>query len=172
MPSCPGRPAAAPGSGPGTCPAINPTQLGAFLEEINHSGDGGIYAELVRNRDLKESSSTPVYWSAVQDGGAAASIALDSSDPLNGANPVSLHLSVSSLPGGGRAGIANDGYWGIPVRPATTYHLSFYARASAGFTGPLTASLESTSGRAWAAATIPAVTTSWAKYTATRSRSP
>lgn len=148
-------------------PAINPTQLGAFLEEINHSGDGGIYAELVRNRDLKESSSSPVYWPAVADGGASASIALDSADPLNSANPVSLHLSVASLPSGGRAGIANDGYWGIPVQPSTSYHLSFYARASAGFTGPLTASLESTSGQVWAKATIPAVTTSWAKYTAT-----
>jgi alpha-N-arabinofuranosidase len=33
-------------------PAINPTQFGEFLEEINHSGDGGLYAELIRNRDL------------------------------------------------------------------------------------------------------------------------
>jgi len=148
-------------------PAINPTQLGAFLEEINHSGDGGVYAELVRNRDLKESSSSPVYWSAVQDRGAAASIALDTSRPLNTANSVSLKLSVASLPSGGRAGLANDGYWGVPVTPATTYHLSFYAKAGTGFAGPLTASLESSSGRAWARATIPAITASWARYTAT-----
>ena len=46
-------------------PAINPTQFGEFLEEINHSGDGGLYAELIRNRDLKESTSSPVAWSAV-----------------------------------------------------------------------------------------------------------
>ena len=148
-------------------PALNPTQFGAFLEEINHSGDGGIYAELVRNRDLKESSSSPVYWSAVQDGGASANIALDSSQPLNSANPVALHLSVSSLPAGGRAGIANAGYWGIPVKPATTYNLSFYAMADASFSGPLTATLESNSGKVWASAVIPAVTTSWARYTAT-----
>src|ERR1035441_8511202 len=75
-------------------PTLNSTQLGAFLEEINHSGDGGIYAELVRNRDLKESSSSPVYYSAVQDNGAAATIALDTSTPFNSANPVSLKLSV------------------------------------------------------------------------------
>jgi hypothetical protein len=148
-------------------PTLNPTQFGAFLEEISHSGDGGIYAELVRNRDLKESSSSPAYWSAVQDGGASATIALDGSQPLNSANPVSLRLSVSSLPGGGRAGIANDGYWGVPVKSATSYHLSFFAKAGASFTGPLTASLESTGGKVWATATIPAVTTSWAKYTAT-----
>jgi alpha-L-arabinofuranosidase len=150
-------------------PALHPTQFGAFLEEINHSGDGGLYAELVRNRDLKESATSPVYWSAVQDKGASAAIALDSSQPLNTANPVSLKLSVGSLPAGGRAGIANDGYFGMPVTPATTYHLSFYAKADASFSGPLTASLESASGRVWATAAIPAVTTSWAKYTATLS---
>jgi alpha-L-arabinofuranosidase len=148
-------------------PALNPTQFGTFLEEINHSGDGGIYAELVRNRDLKESTSSPVYWSAVQDKGASAAIALDSSQPLNSANPVSLKLTVGSLPAGGRAGIANSGYFGVPVTPATTYHLSFYAKAGAGFAGPLTASLESSSGRIWATAAIPAVTGSWAKYSAT-----
>jgi alpha-L-arabinofuranosidase len=150
-----------------TGPTLNSTQLGAFLEEINHSGDGGIYAELVRNRDLKESSSSPVYYSAVQDKGAAATIALDTSQPFNTANPVSLKLSVSSLPAGGRAGIANDGYFGIPVTPATTYHLSFYAKADASFSGPLTASLENSTGQVWATAKIPAVTASWAKYTAT-----
>jgi alpha-L-arabinofuranosidase len=148
-------------------PALNPTQLGAFLEEINHSGDGGVYAELVRNRDLKENSSSPAYWSAVQDRGASATIALDSSQPLNSANPVSLKLSVGSLPAGGRAGIANDGYWGVPVTPSTTYHLSFYARADASFSGPLTASLENSGGRVWARASIPAVTAGWARYTAT-----
>jgi hypothetical protein len=148
-------------------PALNPTQFGTFLEEINHSGDGGIYADLVRNRDLKESASSPVYWSAVPDKGASAAIALDNSQPLNSANPVSLKLTVGSLPAGGRAGIANGGYFGVPATPATTYHLSFYAKAGPGFAGPLTASLETTSGRIWATAMIPAVTGSWAKYTAT-----
>jgi alpha-L-arabinofuranosidase len=150
-------------------PALNPTQLGAFLEEISHSGDGGVYAELVRNRDLKESGTSPAYWSAVQNGAAAAGIALDSSQPLNSANPVALKLTVGSVPPGGRAGIANDGYFGMPVTPSTTYRLSFYAKASAGFAGPLTASLESGTGRVWATTTIPAVTTGWAKYTATLS---
>ncbi len=150
-----------------TGPALNPTQFGEFLEEINHSGDGGIYAELVRNRDLKENATSPVYWSAVQNNGAAASIALDSSQPLNTANPVALKLSVSSLPSGSQAGIANDGYFGVPVTAGTTYHLSFFAKAGTGFTGPLTASLESSSGRVWASTTIPSITSDWAQYKGT-----
>ena len=146
-------------------PAINPTQFGSFLEEINHSGDGGLYEELIRNRDLKEDPNSPAYWSAVGEHGAA--IALDSAQPLNAANPISLKLSVSSLPPGGRAGVANVGYWGIPVRPSTTYHVSFFAKSSQASSGPLQVDLESTSGQRWATATVPTVTSSWARYTAT-----
>jgi alpha-L-arabinofuranosidase len=146
-------------------PAINPTQFGAFLEEINHSGDGGLYAELIRNRDLKEDSSSPVAWSAVQSNGASGSIALDSSDPLNSANPVSLKLITGTIPQGGRAGIANAGYWGIPVRPSTTYKVSFFARGTT--SAPLTVDLETSADEVLASASVGGVTGSWAKYTTT-----
>lgn len=33
---------------------VAPSMYGVFFEEINHSGDGGIYAELVRNRNFEE----------------------------------------------------------------------------------------------------------------------
>ena len=35
-------------------PAISPMLYGLMTEEINHSYDGGLYAELIRNRDFKE----------------------------------------------------------------------------------------------------------------------
>jgi alpha-N-arabinofuranosidase len=35
-------------------------------------------------------------------------------------------------------GIANDGYWGIPVKPSTTYRGCFYAKASSPQSKPLT----------------------------------
>jgi alpha-L-arabinofuranosidase len=162
-------------AGPGTLtvdasqagPRINPTQFGEFLEEINHSGDGGIYAELIRNRDLKEDASSPVYWSAVTDGGASGSIALDTTQGPTSANQVSLELSVGSVPAGGRVGVANAGYWGIPVEPSTTYQVSFYARSSQASTGPLTVDLESDSGQVYASSTVAGVTGTWAKYTTT-----
>lgn len=34
--------------------AINPNMYGIFFEEINHSGDGGLYAELIQNRGFEE----------------------------------------------------------------------------------------------------------------------
>ena len=49
--------------------AISPTLYGIFFEDINCSADGGLYAELVRNRNF-EDSSKPDYWSAVSSGQA------------------------------------------------------------------------------------------------------
>ena len=33
---------------------LNPNMYGIFFEEINHSGDGGLYAELLQNRGFEE----------------------------------------------------------------------------------------------------------------------
>ncbi len=148
-------------------PAINPTQFGEFLEEINHSADGGLYAELIRNRDLKESASSPVAWSEVGAPGTDASISLDSSHPLNSANPISLKLAVGNGTSDGRVGVANAGYWGIPVKPSTTYKVSFFARSDAASPGPLTVDLESTSGHVWASSTVTGVSGSWQQFTTT-----
>ena len=38
-----------------------------MTEEINHSYDGGLYAELIRNRIFKDNKNTPEGWSLVQD---------------------------------------------------------------------------------------------------------
>src|SRR6187551_3067117 len=42
---------------PGT--VIPPRLYGIFYEEINHAGDGGLYAELVRNRGFEDASLPP-----------------------------------------------------------------------------------------------------------------
>ena len=42
---------------------ISSNLFGIFFEEINFGGDGGIYAEMVRNRSFY-SASSPVFWTA------------------------------------------------------------------------------------------------------------
>jgi hypothetical protein len=148
-------------------PVIQSTQFGAFLEEINHSGDGGLYAELVRNRDLKEDPNAPASWSQFTTGKSTASVALDPTQPLNAANPVSLKLSIGTMGSGGSAGIANWGYWGVPVRPSTTYQVSFFAKSSRPSSGALTVSLvRLLDGKVWASTRVGAVTSAWNRYTA------
>lgn len=173
--------------------AIHPLFYGLMTEEINYSYDGGIYGELIQNRIFRDSPDTryrrgrrrpgadqpnpaaalepaPIpHWSAVTRGTAKASIATDTSDPVNTtALTTSLKLSVESVGGGGRAGVANDGYWGIPVRPNTTYRASFYARAAEGFSGPINVTIESSDGATVrASGVVPRLSTRWRKYNLT-----
>src|SRR5689334_9361825 len=67
-----------------TSPAgkVSPLFYGLMTEEINHSYDGGLYAELIRNRALLDDPAAPAHWSVVQGEGASAAIALDPSQSL------------------------------------------------------------------------------------------
>jgi alpha-L-arabinofuranosidase len=77
-----------------------------------------------------------------------------------------MRFDVTRL-GAGRAVVANEGYWGIPVRKGATYHLSLYARKDSRSSGTLTASLESTSGQTYASHEITGLTGKWGRFEAT-----
>lgn len=172
---------AARGDGPATLEvdagkpsvAIPAGFFGLMTEEINHSYDGGLFAELIQNRTFQDPASrpggvapgsrgggVPIHWSVVGPGKAAT----DNTDPVNAALPVSLKLDLA----GDESGVANDGYWGIPVRPDTTYTASFYAKGGGGFAGSVTASLRTDDGKLTVAkGETPPITGTWKKYTIT-----
>ena len=122
-------------------PKISPMLYGIFFEEINHAGDGGLYAELIRNRSF-EDSDKPEAWMQVA-ATTKGEISIDTSRPLNAASPRSLKLVVL---GQGSVGVANEGFWGIAVQQGACYNLSLYAR-SEGIRGPLAVRLESADGK-------------------------
>src|SRR5205085_11045757 len=74
---------------------VSPLFYGLMTEEINHAYDGGLYAELLRNRAFLDDASTPAHWSLVQGDGAAATMALDPKEPLNTSIGTSLRLDVT-----------------------------------------------------------------------------
>jgi alpha-L-arabinofuranosidase len=145
-------------------PAIPPHFYGLMTEEINHSYDGGLFAALIQNRTFQDpgprSPGVPIHWFVVGDG----KMSLDRSDPVNAALPVSVRLDLNGAVGG----IANDGFWGIPVRPDTTYTARFYAKGAGGFAGAVTASLVLDEGNVTVAkADSQPVSGEWKKYTLT-----
>lgn len=166
---------------------VSPMLYGLMTEEINYAYEGGIYGELIRNRSFKADAvmprvtpetyevgkylpvtfrpdTQPRFWTAV----GGASMVLDVSNPLNEFLNVSLKLDASGATAASPAGIANGGYWGIPVKPQTTYRVSFFAKAAAGFGGGVTVSLESVDGKTtFASAEISGVTGEWKKFQAT-----
>ena len=97
-------------------PRIGDLHYGIFYEEINHAGDGGLYAELIRNRSFEDENS-PANWSPL----GSASISIVSNDLLDG-NAKALKV-VSPGAGGG---VSNPGFWGINTVAGQQYSLSFY----------------------------------------------
>jgi alpha-N-arabinofuranosidase len=146
--------------------AIGKQFYGLMTEEINHSYDGGLYAELIQNRIFQDSHDEPVGWSVIKTGGSDGEIALDTNDPVNdSALKTSLKLRINSVGKGGDVGVANTGFWGIPVWPNTRYRASFYARSGDGFSGPLTVEIQSNDGATiFASAKVDAISSDWKKY--------
>lgn len=131
----------------------SPLMYGIMFEDINHSGDGGIYAELIRNRAFQGSTefpSTIAPWEAVGD----AKLTLqNTTPPLSWALPTSVQVAPSdgSLIGG-VIGLQNPGWWGISVKPQP-YSGSFWVLGS--HSGKFTAKLQSTAtSHVWASVDI------------------
>jgi len=142
---------------------VSPRLYGLMTEEINFSYEGGLYAELIRNRTFKSNPRRPDFWNSVGE----ATMTIDTNQPLNSALNLSLKLDASQASEAAPVGIANGGYWGIPVRPNTTYHASFYARGE-NFSGSLNLSIESNDGKTvFASAKVSKVTGEWKKYEVT-----
>ncbi len=120
---------------------VSPMLYGLMTEEINHSYDGGLYAELIRNRIFKDNATKPEAWSLLQEDSTKtkAAIKLMAASQSNVPFDERRHAITSALQtclrlmvekGGSRVGIANEGYWGIPVKPSTIYNASFYMKGS------------------------------------------
>ncbi|KAF9051818.1 glycoside hydrolase family 51 protein [Panaeolus papilionaceus] len=131
------------------------------------SGDGGLYAELLKNRAFQKvtpgTSAALSNWAAIN--GATISVNADT-PALSSALPNSLRLVVPSGKTGG-VGFSNSGFSGIKVTAGTTYKTSFFYRVpSARSTNSVvTVSLRSNSGQAFgsATATLSGSQTSWTK---------
>ncbi len=146
---------------------VSPLLYGLMTEEINHAYDGGLYAELVQNRAFLQDKFNPSHWRLVAGDGTAA-MTLDPAEAISAALGTSLRLDVTQASTGHPAGIANEGYWGIPVRPNTRYRASFYAKAAGGVTGPVTVSIQSEDGRTtYAIGRVASVTSAWKQYEVT-----
>ncbi len=149
-------------------PTVSPYLFGAFMEDINYGAEGGIYNNEVRNSGFNDSSSPLRAWEAVAGAGVVDALTSDTTTGPTSALTMSGKLTITSgVSASARAGISNSGYFGVAVAPSTTYTATFYAKATAGFTGPLNVALESTSGTVYASATVASITTQWTKYTVT-----
>jgi len=146
--------------------AVSPTLYGLMTEEINYSYDGGLYAEMVRNRTFQDHGFGGVaHWNIEHMGNSDASMAIDEAEGPSAALQHSLVITVKQADAANQAGVRNEGYWGMAVRANTAYKGSLYAKADSAEMGPMTVALVGdNSGKAVATATVPGISTEWKRY--------
>jgi alpha-N-arabinofuranosidase len=146
---------------------VSPTLYGLMTEEINFSYDGGLYPELVRDRTLGHDWQALAHWTLASRGDSVVKIAPDDSNGLSAALPRSLKVTVTAASEAAPAGVQNDGFWGIPVRPQTRYAGSFYARTDAPGSTVTVSLVNDQTGAVAATATVAGLAKEWRQYTFT-----
>lgn len=112
---------------------LNPDMFGIFFEDINYAADGGIYAELVRNRSFEFNSTdngsfnAMTAWSlADRSGGGSTATVVNDAGRLNDMNRNYLRL-VAAAAGDGAV---NGGFDGVAVASGDVYDASVWVRTT------------------------------------------
>ena len=139
---------------------INPAMWGVFFEDINFGADGGLYAELVKNRSF-EFPEPMMGWTKLTPGMAKGQLSIHDENPFNEANPHYLRIESE---GKAPFGVANEGFRGMGVRQNEAYHFSAEVRAVAG-SPALRIDLYSSDGALLDSAQLKGFSSDWKKYT-------
>lgn len=162
---------------------ISKDLFGIFIEDLNYTADGGLYAEMVQNRSFEYSPhdvDLRVYykkgqwhpftaWESLKDGNAISKLSIETAHPLNSNNR--HYVTVSVLTVGQRgAGLSNTGYEGMVVRNGEKYNFSVWLRCEDTENMPVKISLGRVNKRdfvrdsIFAQADIVADSKEWKKY--------
>lgn len=102
---------------------IQPTMYGLFFEDINYAADGGLYAELVKNRSF-EFPQHLMGWKTF------GKVSLKDDGPFE-RNPHYVRLAYAGHPHK-QTGLDNEGFFGIGVKKGEEYRFSVWARVPEG----------------------------------------
>ena len=104
---------------------IQPTMYGLFFEDINYAADGGLYAELVKNRSFE----FPQHFMGWKTFGK---VSLKDDGPFE-RNPHYVRLADAGHPHK-QTGLDNEGFFGIGIKKGAEYRFSVWARVAEGET--------------------------------------
>ncbi len=115
---------------------ISPAMWGIFFEDINFGADGGLYAELVKNRSF-EFPDNMMGWLRILEPGSAGYMYIEK-HPMDQVNAHYLRMKVQKISKG--FGISNEGFRGMGIRQGVDYRFSLQARQTEG--DPITLRVE------------------------------
>lgn len=144
---------------------LSDLQYGIFFEEINHAGDGGLYAELIANRSFESYLTTPNYLEYWEDynGGIMKSVSSTETTMLNSVQQHAVKVVTTGI----NEGLLNEGYKGICIVSGNQYKLRLFAKGAAAGTQLTVKLLGSDKSTVLGTTTLNALTTSWTKYETT-----
>lgn len=139
---------------------IQPTMYGLFFEDINYAADGGLYAELVKNRSFE----FPQHFMGWKTFGK---VSLKDDGPFE-RNPHYVRLAYAGHPHK-QTGLDNEGFFGIGIKKGAEYRFSVWARVAEGETpAKIRVELADTKSmgeqRAFATADVTVDSREWKKY--------
>jgi alpha-L-arabinofuranosidase len=140
---------------------INPAMWGVFFEDINFGADGGLYAELVKNRGF-EFPEPLMGWTKISPSLAKGELTVRDESPFDEKNPHYIRLQSE---GTAPFGVSNEGFRGMGVRQGEAYDFSVRVRGVAG-TPKLTVQLYGGDGTLLDSIELKDFTVDWGKYTA------
>lgn len=144
---------------------ISDKLLGIFFEDINYSADGGIYAELIQNRDFEYSSADRHEWNSKsfwQSSGNDVTLDIQTGNPIHPNNPHYAILTTNTTGGI----LSNEGFDGVVLKSGDKYDFSLFARTLEGENGKLKIRLTGDDGKIYSEISLANLGKDWKKYNA------
>ncbi len=141
--------------------SIQPTMWGIFFEDINFAADGGIYAELVKNRSF-EFADPLMGWKAIKTTDTRSRIQIINRESENPNNPRCARIISTSHEE--IFGLSNDGFRGMGIKKDNHYRFSVVARKMDGEPVAVNIDLIDSNGVKIGGGSIVVNGTEWKKY--------
>ena len=149
----------------GQAKEISKHLIGIFFEDINYGADGGLYAELVQNRDFEytptdrgndQNWNSTHSWDMIGENFGTFSIETDA--PLHPNNPHYAVLDVIESPG---VGLRNAGFDGIALKKGEKYDFSLFGKVLEGKGGKVLVNLVDKDGTIIAQTAVNVTSKEW-----------
>ncbi len=140
---------------------IQPTMWGVFFEDINMGADGGLYAELVKNRSF-EFANPLMGWKEQRQNGS--NVLIVNRNVEHSPNPRFARVTVNSTK---PYGLTNEGFRGMGIKKDNGYDFSVWANIHEGNSMTIKAELVSANGEKLGSASLTVSGKEWKKYSVT-----
>ena len=104
---------------------VQPTMWGIFFEDINFGADGGIYAELIKNRSF-EFSMALMGWTVAQNKFNEGAVLVLNRQDLNTGNPRFIRVTKKNTEDS--LSLTNEGFRGMGIKKGLRYDFSVLCR--------------------------------------------